>query len=181
MDPEELSKLKKKYKGDQAKELNPMICDIWLDLRPVQSQGCKSFLGRGSLKQTYLEAKKQDKAAELTEEEKKKKKKADADEDEDPNCNPQPGIEKSYLKLEFETIDGTFLTPKTGEIMPSVSEISLPIVHHLPKVTQSKKFVGEFKKSLKKTIGSLVEDYGRTYQTDLSRADELKKHGIFND
>ena len=65
--------------------------------------------------------------------------------------------------------------------MPPVSEIGLPIVHHLPKVTQSKKFVGDFKKSLSKSIGSLVEDYGRTYQTDLSRADELKKHGIFND
>lgn len=97
-----------------------MICDIWLDLKPVQSQGCSSFLGRGYLKQTFLEAKKQDKIADLTEEEKKKKKKADGEEDDDPNSNPQPGIEKSYLKIEFETIDGSTLTPETGEIMPSV-------------------------------------------------------------
>lgn len=145
MEQEELAKLKKKYKGDQAKELNPMICDIWLDLRPVQSQGCKSFLGRGKLKQVFVESKKHDKSLEAIDDDKKKKKKADDDEEEDPNCNPQPGIDKSYLKIAFETIDGSTLTPETGEIMPSVTEIGLPIVNHLPKVTQSKKFVGEFK------------------------------------
>ena len=180
VDEEELSKLKKKFKGDQVKELNKLVCQVWLDLRPAQSQGCNSFLGRGYLKQVFLPPVVQTQENE-DEDDKKKKKKAVDEDDLDPNCNPYPGIERTYLKIEFKTIDGSMLTPVTGEIMPNVTQIIPDIQGNLPLISNIKKYVAEFKSSLKKSINAIIDDYGTAYQTDLTRAEELKKHGVFND
>lgn len=180
VDAEELSKLKKKYKGDQAKELNPLVCNAWLDLRPAQSQGCKSYIGRGYLKQVFFDIPEPEPEPE-EEEGKKKKKKAAEEEDLDPNCNAYEGIGASYLKIEFKTIDGSYLTPITGDIMPAVNYIVPTIQGNTPLISHTKQQVKEFRGALKKTINTIIEDYGRVHSTDLSRAEELKKHGVFND
>lgn len=154
VDEEELQKLKKKYKGRQYKELNVLKCKVWISLEQAQVPGSKYFLTRGKIEQII------------------------EDPESEEECN-QYDFSNSYFKI--EVFCNEEMTPEIGEVMPQVEEIA-PKIHGVEKqITNKVKYVKNFEDSLGKCINALVDDYGRKHKSDLTRAEVLKKHGVFND
>ena len=150
----EVDKLKKKFKGESGREINVLKCRAWVDLKDAMVPGSKHFLARAKVEQVIV----------------------------DPNSEEECAFYDfgdAYVKIEVFAKNP--ITPEIGSVMPNVGNVMPLIRENRPLITNKEHDVAQFDATLKKTINALIDEYNTAHKTDLTRAESLKKHGVFND
>lgn len=150
---EELTQKKKKAKGPQLQDFNPLVCKGWVDQTIFQEPGVIQHEFRVKLQQDLK-----------------------GDPNEDSNTY---SFEESYIKFKLST--DIPLIPMVGDLNPRVNNIVPKEVDPPRKISNIRHSVEKLKEELKVSLASLAEEYTDQFTTDLSRSQELKKMNIFTE